>query len=535
MISRIRHILKRLLGNPFLTLQIVLQKVTKYYEEKTIINSLKNPYLEHCNKLWKRSNLFDGPYILCDISDNTEFIISNNYFLQALSEKYNGQIHSFSKKKNFNLSKIRTSQNFSGHIQTKLFDKNLLNKKYQILNNAKETIKSKKHLFDYKLNDIWIGIDIYETYLRYGSPTVNLKDPELWKIFSDAIELIIFWEDFFKRKKINSVLLTHDCYVYYNSIAKVAYKYKKPVYFCSVYCYQKATEPFSLYKDRFINYRNMFNNLPENEKVKGVEIAKKQLKKRLSGEVGVNMKYSTKSAFHKNFKNNVTSISKKIKVLICTHCFFDNPHGYGGMIFLDFFEWLNFLGEISKKTDYDWYIKTHPDYLPGTLETIRKIIRKYPKFKLLPPDTSFHQLAEEKINFALTCFGSVGHELPMLGINVINCAYNPHIAYDFNWHARSKEEYEKILKNLPKLEKKISFEEIYEFFYIHYYYTYVDNLFFNSYNDYVDKVNKENNSRIEGYKYFLSEFNMKYHKKIVSDVNEFLDSNKKNFFLKGPE
>ena len=51
----------------------------------------------------------------------------------------------------------------------------------------------------------------------------------------------------------------------------------------------------------------------------------------------------------------------------------------------------------------------------------------------------------------------------------------------------------------------------------------------------MDKVNKENNSRIEGYKYFLSEFNMKYHKKIVSDVNEFLDSNKKNFFLKGPE
>ena len=101
MISRIRHILKRLLGNPFLTLQIVLQKVMKYYEEKTIINSLKNPYLEHCNKLWKRNNLFDGPYILCDISDNTEFIISNNYFLQALSQKYNGQIHSFSKKNKF--------------------------------------------------------------------------------------------------------------------------------------------------------------------------------------------------------------------------------------------------------------------------------------------------------------------------------------------------------------------------------------------------------------------------------------------------
>ena len=103
-------------------------------------------------------------------------------------------------KENFNLSKIMcASQNFSGHIQTKLFDKKFIKQKYQILNNAKETIKSKKHLFDYKLNDIWIGIDIYETYLRYGSPTVNLKDPELGKYFLMQLNYNI-WEDFLKEK-----------------------------------------------------------------------------------------------------------------------------------------------------------------------------------------------------------------------------------------------------------------------------------------------------------------------------------------------
>ena len=28
------------------------------------------------------------------------------------------------------------------------------------------------------------------------------------------------------------------------------------------------------------------------------------------------------------------------------------------MMFLDFFEWLSYLGEISKETDYDWYKNT---------------------------------------------------------------------------------------------------------------------------------------------------------------------------------
>ena len=203
------------------------------------------------------------------------------------------------------------------------------------------------------------------------------------------------------------------------------------------------------------------------------------------------------------------------------------------MMFFDFFEWLTYLGKISERTDYDWYIKTHPDYLPGTIETLNKILHEYPKFNLLPSNVSFHQLADEKIDFALTCFGSIGHELPFLGIKVINCSYNPHIAYDFNWHAKSKEEYTNMLFNLSTLDKKISFNDIYEFFYVHYYYTYVDNLFFDSYNEFSN--NKKDSGEIQGYKYFLSNFNLTKHKKIINDITTFIDSNKSNFFLKGPE
>ena len=75
------------------------------------------------------------------------------------------------------------------------------------------------------------------------------------------------------------------------------------------------------------------------------------------------MRYSTKSAFvSSNSNNHALKVSNRFKVLIAVHDFFDNPHGYGGMFFTDYYEWLTFLVDLSKKTNYDWYIKTHPDF-----------------------------------------------------------------------------------------------------------------------------------------------------------------------------
>ena len=38
----------------------------------------------------------------------------------------------------------------------------------------------------------------------------------------------------------------------------------------------------------------------------------------------------------------------------------DAVHVYGNLIFPDFYEWMVYLGEFSKKTEYEWYIKNHP-------------------------------------------------------------------------------------------------------------------------------------------------------------------------------
>ena len=167
-------------------------------------------------------------------------------------------------------------------------------------------------------------------------------------------------------------------------------------------------------------------------------------------------------------RGTIILLSKNIKVLICTHCFYDNPHGMDKMYFVDFYEWLTFLAKLSKKTDYDWYIKLHPDPMPGTYKTVKKIIRKYPKIKIIPHSTSHHQLVKEGIDFVLTVYGSVSYEYPLLGIPVINAGLNPTMAYGFNYYAQNKKKYKDILFNLAKLKaKKINKDHVYQSYYMH--------------------------------------------------------------------
>ena len=536
-----------LFQNPKLLFRRLLIRIHQFFEDNVTINS---NFVKHNYKIWERiESSSKSPVIITDTFRSPEQMIVTGYFLQVLGKRHNAKIMSFSNFKNANIRSIRKSLNYSGHVTTKLNKRAIKLKHKKLLLLARKNIKSKEDLFNFRVEDIWVGIDIYETYLRNGIPTVDLKDNLIWEIISESIELILFWNDFFENNRVVGVFLSHDMYNSYNSVAKVAYKNNAKVYLISTYNFQISTSQFSIYKNRFINYPKMFKRLSVEEQKDAIEISKKQLNRRLSGEVGVNMRYSTKSAFSgKKSRQKIITNKNNLNVLICTHCFFDNPHAYGEMLFHDFFDWLDHLGRISNKSDYDWYIKPHPDYLPGTIETIQLIADKYKKIKFIDPRTSFNQLADEGLDFALTCYGSVGHELPLLGIQVINCGLNPHMAYNFNWHAYSKKEYDSLLLSLKTLKKEIDINEIYEFYYMNYYYTHLDDLVFNSYEKYRDFVGsfwgleyttglkglfemKENKS----YDFFLNEFTREKHNDIIRKIDTFIDSGKTNYFIKGPE
>ena len=527
-----------------------------------IIDNQTEMFIKHNKSIWKNEFKNHESEILVDFYPIPQTLIPYSYFLNVLANKHNACIKTFNNphinsacsktyqvlnvccmtlsknnlQSNPALYKVYQSFNTSGYI-TPILNKEQKIRTKKISQTIKQSIKTKQDVFNISIMGIWIGIDIYESYLRYyNKPTVDLDDPDLLDLIDRAIEIFIYWMDYTEKNKVASIVVSHDCYISFDILCKIGYHKKIPVYLPNLRGMFMSDKPHSVYSSRFTNYRKIFQKLPAEDQIKGIKLAKEQLQRRLGGEVGVDMPYSTKSAF--KLTNNEIPILKKsdkTKVLICTHCFYDNPHAYGGMLFVDFYEWLCYLGNISEKTDYDWYIKMHPDPLPGTEEIIQEIIAEFPSITFIPPQTSHHQLANEGIDFALTVYGSVGHELPALGIQVINAGYNPHIAYDFNWHPKSIEEYEYYLLNIDKLHKEIDMEQLYEFYYMHYYYVFADNLFVESHKQFSKDLNLNQQIGSDAYKYFLNQFTETKHKEIIANINNFIESGAHNYFSRGPE
>ncbi len=534
MVSRVIRNILLLVADPELFLKYLV-----ILKDRWVVSGGIHRFIKHNKIVWDHySNVNPTAEILVDFVGVPETIITYSYFANVLAKKHNASIKVFSSNKrsrDYVLYELFRSFQIKSHVKPRL--SGVQREKVKTLyTNVADSIKTKKNVYELNVLDTWIGIDIYETYLSHGHPTIDLKDSSFWEIVNEGIELLIFWQDYFKEHKVAGVIISHDYLNHLNILAKVAYQNSVPVYLPNARGMHLSDKPHRIYESRFINYPAMFNKLSLQEQEKGIQKAKTQLERRFSGEVGVDMHYSTDSAFKQiDHEKPVIQRNDKIKVLIATNCFYDNPHAYGGALFVDFYEWLCFLGEITEKTDYDWYIKPHPDYMPGTLEILNKIIEKYPGITLVPPETSFHQLGKEGISFALTSYGSIGHELPLLGIQVVNPGYNPHVAYDFNWHSRTIEEYEHLLMNLDKLDKKIDVQQLYEFYYMHYYYTYVDYLIYTSHRQMMKDLRPEEQMRPKAYEYFLDQLTDTKHQEIIENMQKFIDSGALNFFSYGPE
>ncbi len=501
-----------------------------------LVDKETRSFIRHNKKAWHGwSNRGSDAAILVDFYGVGETLISYSYFLNVLAKKHCATMKSFGAKGwNYALHKVYQSFNTEGHVITSLSGEQECRKE-AIVREVAHRLKTKQDVFDLKVLGIWIGIDIYETYLKDGRPTVYLDDPRLIEMVEEGIGLVVFWQEYFAENKVAAVVLSHDCYLNLDIVAKVAYQNHVPVYLPNARGLSLVDRPFAVHA-HFPEYRRMFSKLPAEEQASGIAWAKKQLERRFSGEVGVDMPYATKSAFvlSGNEKPALRK-SEKTKVLICTHCFYDNPHAYREILFLDFYEWLHYLGGISERTDYDWYLKVHPDPLPGTLETIKGILAKFPRITLIPHETSHQQLVAEGIDSVLTVYGSVGHEYPASGVHVINAGYNPHVAYDFNWHPKSIEEYEYYLLNLDKLQKHINLEELYEFYYMHHYYVPADDLVFKSYRQLLSDLTTEQRIGSAVYGYFLDQLTDAKHQEIINSMQKFIESGKHHYFSHGPE
>lgn len=394
-------------------------------------------------------------------------------------------------------------------------------------------IKNKQNFFNLKLFGIHFGDVLYDQYLKkFRVPTIDIKSKHFKNFFAKSIENIIFWNDYFKKNQVKSVITTHA--TYWNAItARIAMHKNIPVYTIDInhgfYLTKKHYNPYKT----FLHHKRDFAKYSNQEKKRFREEADKRLKLRMSGKTGVDMRYSAKSSWNKsNSKKNILTKTKKIKILISAHCFFDSPNGMGGTLFPDFYEWIKFLGKMSHCTDYAWYIKTHPDFLPGNIEVIIDLKKYFKNLKILPSNTSHQSIIYSGIDYIFTVHGTVGIEYAYNNKPVVNASINnPNINYNYNINPKNIKEYQKIIENLKDIRIKINKNEVLEN-----YHMILKNkielksIYFDNYNEFNQKFEKKlSNLKSDFYEFWMKNLSENRHKLISEKINNFINS--KNYSL----
>lgn len=378
---------------------------------------------------------------------------------------------------------------------------------------------------DLHINGVWIGDLIYDTFLmKFKKPTIDPKSSIFKGFLLQSIQLFVFWDAYLTNNDVRGLNVSHCVYNLAIPL-RLAVERGICVFQANItHLYKLDKHNIFAYND-FYHFRKRFASLPANVREVGIALAERRIQRRFAGEIGVDMAYSTKSAYGAARHERLLRESLKKKILVATHCFFDSPHSYGKNIFPDFYEWLEFLGAMSEVTNYDWYIKTHPDYLPGTKEIIDCFVDRYPKFTLLPSDASHMQIISEGIDFALTTYGTIAFEYAALGVPVINASLNnPHIAYDFNLHARDVDHYRGLLENIEKLEFSIDQRQVYEYYFMRNIYN-TENLFFEDYDCAIADIGGYDEQFTPAiYKKWLAKWSSSRHADIVKALHKFAQS-----------
>ena len=384
----------------------------------------------------------------------------------------------------------------------------------------KVKFRDKNEIINFKLNKIWIGDLIYDTYLKVKNvPTIDVKDKNFERFFIDVIYVYFYWYNYFKENKVKALIISHSTYLY-GMVMRIASQFLVTVYkptFNTIYKIQHKNYTIG---NEFFSFKKKFKILSKKDKEDGIKKAKKEIDLMISGlrKFGLGYNLKRKKKFNDKFK-------KKTKVMIAMHNFYDSPHVFGKMLFPDFYVWLKHIVFLSLKTDYMWYFKLHPENTKKDFSYIKGILKKNKNIKILSHKKNQNDIIEMGINYVLTCFGSIGFEYAYRGVTVVNaCIRNPHAGYNFTLNPKTVFEFDRILLNLFKYKIKPNKREILEFLYMRRYHLRINWLMLDRNQISKGFGWKKNIYRPTMYDLWIDSFNNTKHEKIIKTCDKFIKS-----------
>lgn len=343
-------------------------------------------------------------------------------------------------------------------------------------------LRTKADVLAIAIDGVRLGDLIYDTYLRYvPRHTVQIDDPELRAKILDTLLIYYACRNYLAAHRVLAVIPDHTVYSQCGVLIRLASLARIPIYF--VY-YNPA---FLLTRLEFeagaiptrwpyFRFREFFAELTPEEQQRARARAREALNARLSGAIDHKI-LANVSAYQPATAERLMPENGRPRALVLINDFCDGVHGYRRMLFDDCWEWMTHLLTRASETEFDWYVKPHPNVRLRGREHMNEVNRiaveelknRFPKITFLEASASNRQLVDEGICAMFTMHGTAGHEFAAMGVPVVNAGDNPHIAYPFNIHAQTVAEYDDLVRHADSLSVKIDPADVEEFFYMNYF------------------------------------------------------------------
>ncbi|MEA3210638.1 MAG: hypothetical protein QOE70_3695 [Chthoniobacter sp.] len=428
----------------------------------------------------------DGAVVLAGMSPGKPLIHCYTYALNHLARELGAEIESFSflDRRDPALEKIYES--FGAPIGLSLEDaRPFRGQAREQADRIFANLQTKWDVVRISVDGVALGELIYDTYLRhFARATVDLRDENLRTMIYDALLIFHACRAYLARKQPAAVIVDHLVYHYSGILVRLATLARIPVlltyYAPRFFLFQvnnALSDPATQVPLRwpYWKYREIFAQLDPADRAAALAKGREALQNRLAGKADGVLR--GQSAYAEGGPARLLAETGRPRVLVLLHDFCDAVHVFREFLFPDFYEWIHFVLRHSEQTEFDWYVKPHPNnnersraaMNASNKAAVEKLQRTFPRVRFLDPSASNKQLVAEGISAMFTGRGTAGHEFAALGVPVVNAGDNPHIDYPFNLHPATLDDFEQCIYKADRLEAAIDPRAIEEFFYMNYF------------------------------------------------------------------
>jgi hypothetical protein len=312
-----------------------------------------------------------------------------------------------------------------------------------------------------------VGDLVNDSYLRFRpAETVDLTDPYLWLVIWQAHRDVRRAFTYFKREQPSLLLTSYATYVQHGVAVRCALLSGVQVY--SFGNLQQTAK--QLTSEDWVHTRDPRNYAADFKRVaspgQALADAERLLAGRLAGEIDPATAYMRVSSYRET-DSPVPDVSGAVVVFL--HDFFDSPHCYHGLLFPDFWTWVERTVDVLQSAKIPFFLKPHPNQVVESDAVIAKLRARFPAARFIAPSVTNVQLARAGMRCAVTVYGTIAHEMAFLGIPTIACARHPHVAFDFCTTCLGLEQYDEALRGALelKLDPDVARRQSLEFVHMH--------------------------------------------------------------------